>query len=326
MNKQIREIILNNKVLCAPLCGFTDFAFREILASYNPAIVFTEMLSAQGLFYNYEKTIRLYKDTLSDVLLGVQLFGNDINSFKNAVHAINRLKFAVLDINAGCSVKKVLKTGSGCALMDDPTLIYNIIKNVKSITDKPVTMKMRKGYNNENFLECALAAQEAGVEWITLHARTSRQKFSGEVDFNAIKELKLKLDIPVVGNGEIWRPEDVKIMMDETNCDAIMLARGLLGKPWLIKQCHDYIKTGKYTIPEKSEIKSILLKHLDYMVKDKGEKLGIKEFRKHIVKYSKGIIGSRDFRKYAVHIEQEKVLYEEINNLFDNEEVLLETG
>ncbi len=324
MDKQISQFLNGNKVLCAPICGFTDFAFREILALYKPAMIFTEMLSAQGIIYNFDRTIKLYKKTNSNVPLGIQIFGKNPDILSKATDKIKHLDFDLLDINAGCSVKKVIKSGAGCAIMQDPDLIYSIIRKVKNQIGKPVTIKMRKGFSRENFIECAKAAQEAGVGWITLHARTRKQMFSGDVDLEAIKQLKQNIDIPVIGNGEIWQPEHAKHMMDYTRCDAVMLARGILGNPWLVKQCNDYFNIGEYIMPDNKEKQDIMLKHLELITRDKGEKPGLKEFRKHIVKYSKGINGSRLFRTRAVQTENKLELLNEINALFGRKEAMLE--
>lgn len=321
MNNVINKILQNNPVLCAPLCGYTDFAFREILSLYRPAIVFTEMLSTEGLKHNLKKTLGLYRESTSDVPLGIQLFGNNPESFKKAASVINPLRFDVIDVNSGCSVKKILKSHSGCALMESPDLIYRIISAVKSETDKPVTIKMRLGMEKHTFIDCALAAEEAGAEWVTLHARTKKQMFSGPVSFEAISTLKKALKIPVIGNGEIWSAEDAALMLNTTGCDAVMLARGLVGKPWLVKQCIDYVKTGSYTEPPRDEMVRIMQKHLQLMVQDRGVEYGIKEFRKHVVKYAKGFENSRTFRSHAVTITEPDIMHNHIQRLLIQEEM-----
>jgi tRNA-dihydrouridine synthase B len=313
--------ILNNifkkcAVFCAPLCGYTDFAFREVLSEFTPSVVFTEMLSVAGLKYNFKKTIELYKPAKTNSVLGIQLFGNNPKEFAEALKLINALEFDTIDINLGCSVRKVLKAGCGSYLMKDPELIYAIVKTCKEETNRPVSAKMRLGYDNINFLECAKACEEAGASWVTLHGRTKNGMFTQKVDLDAIKLLKENVSVPVIGNGGLFTPEDAKEMIEKSGCDAIMLARGLIGNPWLIKQCKDYIETGKYDAPDKSEIIRVMIKHLELMVSDKGSVYGVKEFRKHLVKYIKGFEGSRIFRENALKIDKPDELLKEIESLF----------
>lgn len=287
---KIGNVELNNNILLAPMAGITDLPFRLMCEKFNPGLVCTEMISAKALFYGDEKTKKLLNIEGEKRPIAVQIFGSDIESMKYASNYVSKLA-DIIDINMGCPAPKIVKNGDGSRLLLNLDLAGQIISEVVKVSEVPVTVKFRKGWNEENIVACDIAkiAEEAGASAITIHGRTRQEYYSGVADLDIIKRVKDSVSIPVIGNGDIKSPEDALRMFEETRVDGIMVGRGAIGKPWLFKQIYDFLSTGNYDkkFPSKEQRLSIILEHLDLEVKEKGEITGVKEMRKHFAYYVK---------------------------------------
>ena len=287
----IDNLELTSNIFIAPLAGYTNFPTRLIYRSQGVGIAYTEMVSALGLKYNFDKSVKLLKTSNSDRPLGIQLFGSDSQNFLNAFQKIKKIKFDLIDINCGCSIKKVLKAKSGAYLLQKPDEIYKIIKLLKNNTDKPVTIKMRSGWTELtiNYLEIFDAAIKAGVDLITFHPRTRSMIFKGKADWSLIKTMKEKSSVPIIGNGDIFTGSDAVNMINQTGCDGIMLARGLIENPFLIEEVKAALMNQSYIPPSIDKRTSTMLNHCKKMIEYFGDKTGIFEFRKFIRGYLKNL-------------------------------------
>ena len=280
-------MIWTNPFLLAPLAGVTDRSFRKICFEYGCGMAFTEMVSAKGLYYRNENTEDLLKIDDDEGAVGIQLFGHEPEMFEFAVKHLENNPNACIDINMGCPVPKVVKNGEGSALLKTPKLAADCVKACVQNTKKPVTVKMRIGFEeNTNAVDFAKRIEDAGASAITVHGRTREQYYSGKADWSAIKKIKQAVKIPVVGNGDVFSREDAQRMMDETGVDAVMIARGAMGNPWIF--------SGE--TPALEEIKEVLAKHAEMLVKDKGEYVGMRQIRAHAGHYIKGVKGAAAFR------------------------------
>lgn len=290
---RLRRIELKHPLILAPLAGFTDLAFRRICRDFGIELTYTEMISAKGLLYGSDKSLDLLINHEEEYPLGVQLFGSELEDFKRALEILRKEKrFEALDINMGCPVKKVIRNGDGSYLMKDPEKVYHILKGLREEMDETLSAKMRLGLSKAsiNVLEVSQAAEEAGVDFLTVHGRTTDQLYSGTADWEKILEVKSQRKIPVFGSGDLFSYDDCKKRLDE-GIDGLMLARGVLGNPFLIRE----LITGEkkpVTIKEKVET---MLKHLDYYLEDKT-KNGLVEFRAHLMHYLKGVRGGAAIR------------------------------
>ena len=302
---KIGNLILKSNIFVSPLSGYTDLPTRLILRKQNIGIAYTEMVSAPGLKYNYHKSIKLLDSNKLDKPVGIQLFGPNADIILEAFLKIKNLDFNLLDINCGCSIKKVLKGRAGAYLLKKPEEIYKIIYSLKQNTDKPITLKIRSGWDDSsiNYLDILDAGIKAGADLITFHPRTRSILFNGKADWNLIKNMKEKSSIPVIGNGDIFTGIDAKNMFETTGCDGIMLGRGLIENPFLIEEINAILKNEAYIKPSIKKIISTLFKHLDLMVKYYGEKYGITNFRKHIRGYLKGLPDISSLRQKLNYIE-----------------------
>ena len=295
---KIGNIELRNKVIMAPMAGVTDTAYRVILKEMGAALVSTEMVSAKGIFYN-NKNNKLILNTAEDEHpIAVQLFGSDPMIMTGMAERIAE-DFDIIDVNMGCPVPKIVNNGEGSALMRNPEQAFKILEMMCRVLRKPVTVKFRKGFDEShvNAVEFARMAEQAGVKAITVHGRTRTQMYAGKADWDIIRRVKEAVSIPVFGNGDIFTPEDAKHMLEETGADGVAIARGAKGNPWLIRRTVHYLETGELLPePDIDELKAMMVRHAELMVKYKEERLAIPEMRKHLAWYTAGLKGSAKLR------------------------------
>lgn len=311
---KIANIQLPNPVILAPMAGVTDLVFRKICKEMGSALSVTEMISGKGLIYTHKESIRI-ADINEPGHVAIQLFGSEIEPMKQATEIINKIKPDFLDLNMGCPAVKIIKNSEGSALMLQPERASEVMQTLVRYAEMPVTVKIRLGWdqNNINYLEIAKRAEQAGISAITLHARTRDQFYAGRADWQAIKTLKESVGIPVIGNGDIWHPEDALRMLQETGADGVMIGRGVLGNPWLIRDTVDLLAGEKiHPAPTPSERIQMSLRHLRDLVSYKGEHIGVREMRKHGAWYLKGLAGA----------SQTRILLNSAKSLVEMEEIL----
>ena len=315
---KIGDVELNNNILLAPLAGITDRAFRLICEKYNPGLVCTEMISAKGLYYDDKKTEQLLNMKNEKRPIAVQIFGSDIESMGYAAEYVS--KYAdIIDINMGCPAPKVVKNGDGSKLLLDLDKARAIIEEVVKKSSVPVTVKFRKGWDQNNVVavEMAKICEEAGASAITIHGRTRSEFYSGTADWDIIKKVKESVKIPVIGNGDVKSAEDVKRMFEETGVDGIMIGRGTLGNPWIFKQIEDELNGKEFSISNQEKLK-IILEHLNYMLEDKPERVAVVEMRKHISWYIKNSKDASKVRDYINQITDKDELIKTLTEYFNS--------
>lgn len=317
---KIGTVTTPNDVFLAPMAGVTDFPFRLICKEFGCGVVYTEMVSAKGLLYKNEKTNDLLYIDPKEHPIGAQLFGSDPDILREMAQKVAESDVDFIDINMGCPAPKITKNGEGSALMKTPERIGEIVYAASRGLGKPLTVKIRKGFDAENInaVQVAKIAEEAGASAIAVHGRTREQFYSGKADWDIIKAVKQSVKIPVIGNGDVKCPEDAKRLMEQTGCDAVMIGRGAQGNPWLLKRTVHYLKTGDI-LPEPTfdERAEVILKHAKMLIDYKGEYTGIREMRSHLTSYVKGLHGAAHIRRALVTVESYKdveKLLEEINS------------
>ncbi len=298
----IGNLVLENPFLLAPMAGFTDAVTRTLCEEQGAAMTYTEMVSAKGLYYGGSKTNNLTYIPEGSGPTAIQIFGSEPEIMAFAARELECLPNKVLDINMGCPVPKVVRNGEGSALMKNPGLVYDIVKAVSEATRKPVTVKIRKGFEagDRSAAEVALAAQEGGAAAVCVHGRTRSQYYSGEVDRSIIKEVKEAVSIPVIASGDVVDAESGMSMLAETGCDMVMIGRGALGNPWIFRELNAvYNGLDVPERPSDAEKTAMMLRHLEMLCGLKGEHIGVREFRKYIVRYTRGMAGAAAARRRA---------------------------
>ena len=298
---KIGNVELENNIMLAPMAGVTDLAFRKICKKYgNPGLVYTEMASSRAIFHNDEKTKKLLNVEDEKRPIAVQIFGNDPEIMAFAANKVSKIA-DIIDINMGCPAPKVVKNGDGSKLLLNPELIGDIVKEVVKTVEKPVTVKMRKGWdkNNINAVDVARIIEQSGASAITIHGRTREEYYSGRADLDIIKQVKEAVNIPVIGNGDIKSIEDANKMFEYCNVDGIMIGRATIGNPWIID---DIVKGKKREISNEEKLR-VLKEHIELAVAEKGEYIAVREMRKHICWYIKNLKESSKIREKINKIE-----------------------
>ena len=309
---KFRDFEVSNEVFLAPMAGVTDLPFRLICKRFGCGLLYTEMINAKALCYDDANTKKMLNIMDEEHPVAVQIFGSEPEFMGKAAKILNDYPNEILDINMGCPAPKVVKNGDGSALMRNPELAKKVLSSVVENSSKPVTLKIRKGWddNSVNALEIALIAQEVGVDAITIHGRTREQYYAGNADWDIIKLIKDNLDIPVIGNGDVTSIEDAIKIKNDTNCDAIMIGRGAQGNPWIFERINHYLKTGEILPqPTTDEKIGVAIDHMKLAIEEHGEYVAVREMRKHIGWYLKGMKNSARIR-------------DKINKLEDPEEVI----
>lgn len=316
---KIGNVELENNIILAPMAGITDLPFRVICEKYSPGLVCTEMVSAKGIYYNDEKTRLLLNTENEKRPISMQLFGSDIESMKVATRYLNDMA-DIIDINMGCPAPKVVKNGDGSKLLLDLELAGKIVSEVVKEAKHPVTVKFRKGWDDNNIVavEAAKIFEEAGASAITIHGRTRTQYYSGTSDLDIIKSVKEAVKIPVIGNGDIKDGESALKMFEYTGVDGIMIGRASMGNPFIFKEITDYLKENKVIEISAKEKLEIMLEHIDLAVKIKGENIGIKEMRKHLSAYIKGMPKSAEAREKINKIDNKEELEQFLKKYFEH--------
>jgi tRNA-dihydrouridine synthase B len=319
----IGRLQLANPVSLAPMAGVTDLPFRLVVRTFGCGLAFTEMVSARGLLGGAGKTCRYLDSSPADKPLGVQLFGTDPTTLAEAARIAADKGADLLDVNMGCPVKKVVKTGSGAALMREPGRVAAILTAMRKATDLPLTVKIRSGWRPRaiNALEIGRIAEECGVDAVILHPRTADQGFGGLSDWSLIASLKERLGIPVIGSGDIRSPEDAVRMLSQTHCDGVMVGRGALGNPWIIGNILSHLAGGDICEPTLAQREEIIRRHLTLAVDYDGETVGTREFRKHLLWYTKGLRGGAQFRQRVGQISDRAEAWKALNDYFQNLQV-----
>ncbi|NLL73042.1 MAG: tRNA dihydrouridine synthase DusB [Clostridiales bacterium] len=306
MSFYIGDVEIKGKLCLGPMAGVTDLPFRLLCKEKGVDLVCTEMVSAKGIKYNNKNTKELLELDNRERPVAIQIFGSDPDIMADMSKKIEDMDFDILDINMGCPVPKVVNNGEGSALMNNPALVGQIVSKVSKAIKKPVTVKIRKGFTKDsiNAVEIAKIAEESGAAAVAVHGRTREQYYSGKADWDIIARVKEAVSIPVIGNGDIFTPEDAYRMIKETACDAIMIARGARGNPWIFEQIKEYLETGVIKAkPDFDQLVDMIIRHARMSIELKGEYIGMREMRKHVAWYTSGYPGSAKLRNRVNEME-----------------------
>ena len=316
---RIGDLELENNVILAPMAGVSDLPFRLLCKEQGAGLLGMEMVSAKAIMYNSKNTEALMEIHPDEMPVSLQLFGSDADIISEMAKRIEDRPFSILDINMGCPVPKVVNNGEGSALMKNPALVREIVSKTVETVRKPVTVKIRKGFDGEhaNAVEIAKAAEDAGAAAVAVHGRTREEFYSGKADWKIIAEVKKAVNIPVIGNGDVTDGESAKRMLEETGCDGVMIGRAARGNPWIFREVTAYLENGrKEPRPEAEEVKDVILRHAELQTRYKGEYIGIREMRKHIAWYTAGYPHSAKFRGRINEIEGMEELRKGIEEIF----------
>ena len=308
---KIGDVSLKNNLILAPMAGVTDLPFRLLCKEQGAGLLCMEMVSAKAIYFNNKNTEELLTIDDREPPVSLQLFGSDPDIISEMAKKIENRPFSILDINMGCPVPKVAGNGEGSALMKNPKLVEEIVSKTAKAIKKPVTVKIRKGFDDEhiNAVEIARIAESAGAAAVAVHGRTREQYYSGKADWDIIRQVKEAVKIPVIGNGDVTSPEAARQLMETTGCDGIMIGRGAQGNPWFFRQILHWMETGEEEPkPDLEEVKAMILRHARMLVEYKGAYTGIREMRKHVAWYTAGYPNSAKLRARVNEIESLEAL------------------
>ncbi len=315
----IGNVTLDNNVVLAPMAGVTDLPFRLLCREQGAGLICMEMVSAKAIYYNNKNTEQLLEIHPEERPVSLQLFGSDADIIAEMAKRIEERPFAILDFNMGCPVPKVVNNGEGSALMKNPKLVEEILTKLVKAINKPVTVKFRRGFDEEhiNAVEIAKIAESCGVAAVAVHGRTREQYYSGKADWEIIRRVKEAVSIPVIGNGDVDSALAAKRLVEETGCDGIMVGRACQGNPWIFKEITQYLDTG--VVPERPSVKEVretVIRHAQLQLQYKGEYTGVREMRKHLSWYTFGYPNSARFRNMINSMERMEDLLASVDEIF----------
>nr|WP_297873332.1 tRNA dihydrouridine synthase DusB [uncultured Blautia sp.] len=318
MSLKIGNVLLENNLILAPMAGVTDLPFRLLCKEQGAGLICTEMVSAKAIYFKNKNTESLMEIDERERPVSLQLFGSEPDLMAEIARQIEPRNFDILDINMGCPVPKVVNNGEGSALMKNPKLVHEIVSKVSRAIQKPVTVKIRKGFTEDsvNAVEIAKILEDAGAAAVAVHGRTREQYYSGQADWEIIRKVKEAVSIPVIGNGDVDSPQKAEALVKETGCDGIMIGRAVQGNPWLFSRILHYQKTGEVLPgPGMEEVKEMILRHAKMQLKYKGDYTGMREMRKHVAWYTTGMPHSASVRRMVNEVESYEQLVELVSRM-----------